>query len=344
MKIGKFDTKEKVLVIAEIGNNHEGDFELAKDMIDAAAESGANAVKFQTFETENYVSKFDTQRFAKLKSFELSIQQFEELSIYAKELNLLFLSTPFDLASSDALFHFVDGIKIASGDNNFYPLIEKISRYELPTILSLGLLQIKDVKETVNFLTKEWSANEINDRLAVLHCVCSYPVPKDEANLLAIKQLLTELDCTVGYSDHVIGNEAAVLSVALGARIVEKHFTLDHNFSDFRDHQLSANVTEMTELVQRIRVAEVMLGQNYKKTEKCEEATVSAVRRSVIVNKNLKKGEFINMVDLSWVRPAGGIAPGNENLILGKCLNKDLFEGERINEEDVEEETKCLKR
>ena len=336
MKIGNFDTTKKVLIIAEIGNNHEGDFELAKEMIDAAAETGADAVKFQTFETENYVSKIDIQRFVKLKSFELSFKQFEQLSTHAKELDLLFLSTPFDLASADALSHFVDGIKIASGDNNFYPLIENISRYKLPTILSLGLLGIKDVKKTVNFLTQEWSDDEIIDCLAVLHCVCSYPVPKDEANLLAIQHLHEELDCTVGYSDHVIGNEAAVLSVALGARIVEKHFTLDHNFSDFRDHQLSADVTEMTELVQRIRATEAMLGHNFKKTEKCEDSLTSVVRRSIIVNKNLKKGDVIKLKDLSWVRPAGGIVPGDESLILGKFLNKDLTKGDMVKEQDLE--------
>ena len=336
MKIGNFDTKHKVLVIAEIGNNHEGDFELAKDMIDAAAEAGADAVKFQTFDTENYVSKIDTQRFVKLKSFELSLKQFEQLAIHAKELDLLFLSTPFDLASADDLSNFVDGIKIASGDNNFYPLIENISRYKLPTILSLGLLGIKGVKKAVNFITKEWSDDEINECLAVLHCVCSYPVPKDEANLLAIQHLQQELNCTVGYSDHVIGNEAAVLSVALGARIVEKHFTLDHNFSDFRDHQLSADVAEMTELVQRIRVAEIMLGQNCKKTEKCEDALTSGVRRSIIVNKNIRKGDVIKLTDLSWVRPAGGIAPGDESLILGKFLKKDLTKGDVVKEKDLE--------
>ena len=344
MKIDNFDTDKKVLIIAEIGNNHEGDFGLAKEMIEAASETGADAVKFQTFQTKNYVSKFDTQRFAKIKTFELSFNQFEKLSIHAKELGLLFISTPFDLASADALSHFVDGIKIASGDNNFYPLIEKISGFGLATLLSLGLLGIKDVKKTVKILTENWSKDMIKERLAVLHCVCSYPVPENEANLMALRQLKSEVDCTVGYSDHVTGNDAALLSVALGARLVEKHFTLNHNFSDFRDHQLSADVSEMRDLVKRIRAAEAMFGTNWKKTERCEEATLSAVRRSVIVNKNLKKGEVINMVDLSWVRPAGGIAPGNENLILGKCLNKDLFEGERINEEDVEEETKCLKR
>jgi len=336
MKIGKFDTSEKALIVAEIGNNHEGDFELAKDMIDAAAEAGADAVKFQTFRTENYVSKFDAQRFAKLKSYELTFNQFEKLSIHAKGHDLLFLSTPFDLASADALSHFVDGIKIASGDNNFYPLINKVSGYYLPTILSLGLLGIEGVKKTLKILTANWSSNMIKDKLAVLHCVCSYPVPENEANLLALLQLKDQLDCTIGYSDHVKGNEAAFLSIALGARVVEKHFTLTHNFSDFRDHQLSADVTEMTELVKRIRAAEAMLGSNWKKTEKCEEALTQAVRRSIIVTKNLKKGDVISMEDLSWVRPAGGIAPGNENLLLGKCLKKDLSEGEQIKEHDVE--------
>ena len=153
---------------------------------------------------------------------------------------------------------------------------------------------------------------------------------------MAIQHLQQELDCTVGYSDHIIGNEAAVLSVAMGARIVEKHFTLDHNFSDFRDHQLSADVNEMTELVQRIRTAEVMLGQNFKKKEKCEEALTSGVRRSIIVNKNLNKGDIIKLKDLSWVRPAGGIVPGDESLILGKLLIKDLTKGDMIKEQDLE--------
>jgi N,N'-diacetyllegionaminate synthase len=336
LKIGDFNTEEKVMVVAEIGNNHEGDFDLAQKMVEKAAETGVDAVKFQTFKTKHYVSKANPERFAKLKSFELTYEQFEKLSIQARDLGLLFISTPFDLESADAIRHFVDGIKIASGDNNFYPLIEKISEYNLPTLVSLGLLGINDVKKTIEVLSQDWIEEACKDRLAVLHCVCSYPVPEDEANLLAIQHLQAELDCTVGYSDHVIGNEAALLSVALGARIVEKHFTLDHNFSDFRDHQLSADISQMKELVQRIRASEKMLGDPRKKREDCEEALAPNVRRSVIVNRDMNKGDRITIEDLSWVRPAGGIAPGNENLLLGKYLRNDLSAGDLINQQDLD--------
>lgn len=336
MKIGDFNTDDKVLIIAEIGNNHEGDFEVAKKMVENAALSGVDAVKFQTFKTERYVSKNNLERFSKLKSFELSYSQFAELAHQAKQLGLLFLSTPFDLESADAISHFVDGIKIASGDNNFYPLIEKVACLNLPTILSLGLLEIEEVKKTVRVLTSNWGNKMISEHLAVLHCVCSYPVPEEEANLKALQQLQSELKCTVGYSDHVLGNQAALLSIALGARIVEKHFTLDKNLSDFRDHQMSADLEEMTSLVQSIRSAESMLGGQCKRMENCEKSLVSAVRRSIVITKDAPRGKTIEMADLSWVRPAGGIAPGNECLVLGKTLKKDLSAGEQITLDDLD--------
>ena len=335
MKIGNFDTSEKVLIIAEIGNNHEGDFELAKEMIRHAAEAGVDAVKFQTFKTEDYISKLDAKRFSRIKSFELSHNQFEELSNYSNELDLLFISTPFVLASADALSQFADALKVASGDNNFFPLLKKIAGFDLPIILSTGLLETKEIRKTVQVFEQAWPIPSLKNRLALLHCVCSYPVPQDQANLFAIKNLISEFEYTVGYSDHVMGNQAAVLAVALGSRIIEKHFTLNHHLSDFRDHQLSANPKEMKDLVLQIRSAETMLGDGFKKAENCETDLVNLVRRSAIVNKGMKKGSCISSHDISWVRPAGGIAPGDEHVMVGKRLNKDLQAGDHINKHDI---------
>ena len=336
MKIGNFDTDKKVLIIAEIGNNHEGDFELAKEMIDAAAEAGADAVKFQTFRTEHYINKLEKQRFSRLKSFELDFFQFEKLSNLAKQHGLFFISTPFDLGSAKALSNFVDVLKISSSDNTFFPLIETITGYNLPVILSTGILDLTGIQKTVGIFKKAWSRDFVEKNLAILHCVCSYPVPLKEANLLAIKSLQEEYTFSIGYSDHVIGNDAAIISVALGARVVEKHFTLDHNLSDFHDHKISANIPEMKDLVSRIRNAEAMLGDGLKKAETCETKIVDLVRRSIVVNRDMIAGECIKLEDLSWVRPAGGIAPGNEDLIIGKFLKKDLSSGDQINELDLE--------
>lgn len=335
MKIKNFDTDNKVLIIAEIGNNHEGDFNVACEMIEAAAEAGADAVKFQTFKTEHYVSKENLERFTRLQSFELTFNEFDRLSVKAKELGLLFLSTPFDLSSADALSHFVDGIKISSGDNNFYPLIQKVSEFNLPTILSLGLLGIDDIKFSLSIFTNNWETDFLKENLAILHCVCSYPVPYKEANLGALIQLKREFDCTVGYSDHVMGNTAALLSVALGARIVEKHFTLDNNYSDFRDHQLSADFEQLKTLVHDIRSAETLIGNHSKQTEKCEIPQSNAVRRSVVLAKNMQKGDRVTLQDITWVRPGGGIPPGHENSIIGKILKEDLPAGIQIKQEHL---------
>src|SRR5690242_17910270 len=188
MKIANFDTGKKVLVVAEIGNNHEGDFQVAAELVRKAAECGVQAVKFQTFKTEHYVSSSDAERFKRLKSFELTYDQFEELADLARSHGLLFISTPFDLQSADFLKNIVDALKIASGDNNFYPLIARAAATGLPLIVSLGASDFSQVRQTVEFI-KEHSKQPIEDNLAVLHCVSSYPVPLAEANLRAISFL-----------------------------------------------------------------------------------------------------------------------------------------------------------
>lgn len=336
MKIGNINTKKKVFIIAEIGNNHEGSFDVAKKTITAAAKTGVDAVKFQTFIPEHYVSSEDQSRLKKLREFQLNYNQFNELSKFAKKKGLIFFSTPFDLKSARFLNKIQSIFKISSGDNNFYPLIDVVAKFGKPIIVSTGVADIKTVKKAYNKILKVWSSKKkINQTLALLHCVSSYPVPNEQANLASIKYLKEMFpDSVVGYSDHTIGITAAVLSVIAGARIVEKHFTLDKNYSDFRDHKLSADPKEMSLMVKKIREAEKILGKNDKKPQICERDMHILARRSIAANSDLKIGTKLLSSHLTWVRPGNGFAPGEEKKILGKKLNRNLKMGEIIKRSD----------
>ena len=330
MNIGNCSTESDIVIIAEIGNNHEGDFGLAKEMIHLASETGVDAVKFQTFITDQYVGKSDDARFKRLESFELSQAQFSELSETAKSLDMAFISTPFDIKSAKFLSNIVDALKISSGDNNFYPMIEVAASLDKPIILSTGMAFLEDVllcRDLIKRISKE--RGDVLE-LAILHCISAYPVDKADANLSAITTLIRDVDEVVGYSDHTIGPDAAVVAVALGARIIEKHFTIDKHFSDFRDHQLSADPDEMREMVRRIRETEKMLGTGEKKVEICEQECLASSRRSIVANQDIPKGSEITWADLAWVRPSGGLEPGRESELLGKKAIKAISKGTQI--------------
>jgi N,N'-diacetyllegionaminate synthase len=333
MRIGGFDTDEKVLIVAEIGNNHEGEVAVARELVDAAAEAGADAVKFQTFRTEHFVSAEDAERLARLKRFELTFGEFEQLATHSHALGLLFVSTPLDLESADFLGRTADAIKIASGDNTFAPLLARVARTGRPMLVSTGLAELADVRRAVALIRAEWGQSDPG--LAVLHCVSAYPVPAAEASLRAIATLAEEFDCDVGYSDHTVGIEAAPLAVALGARVIEKHFTLDKRYSDFRDHQLSADPADLAELVRRVRAAEVMLGREGKHLQPSEQGVVEALRRSIVATRDLAAGDVLTPEDLTWVRPGGGMEPGEESRLLGRVLRRAVASGERLAPDDV---------
>lgn len=337
MKIGIHDTEDKVLVIAEIGNNHEGDFGVARELVRKASECGVDAVKFQTFRTEHYVSRTDEALFRRLKSFELTFRQFEELAGLARSLGLRFLSTSFDIESAEFLEPLVDAYKIASGDNTFFPLIERVCRTGKPLIVSTGLSDMPLLMDTQRFIEQQWRCQGIQQEVAFLHCVSSYPVPPDQVNLACIAVLRDTLNTTIGYSDHTIGIEAAVLAVTAGARILEKHFTLDKHFSNFRDHQLSADPADMAFLVTRVREAERYLGRPDKRVQPCEEPAGALLRRSIVARADLDAGHRLQQSDLTWVRLAGGLAPGEEGRLIGKTLRRDVRLGELLVEEDTEE-------
>lgn len=331
MKIGNFDISRKVLVVAEVGNNHEGSYALAEELVGLAKDCGADAVKFQTFLPERYVSYRDEARFQRLKSFQLSFSQFERLAAHSRRAGIIFFSTPFDLESAEFLASICPALKIASGDNTFIPLIEKIAGFRKPMIISSGLADLATIRAAKVAVERVWAGmGESDAKLAVLHCVSAYPAPPAEANLLAIPYLKQKLGCAVGYSDHTIGNEAATLSVALGARIVEKHFTKSKTHSTFRDHQLSADAADLKALIEHIRRAETMLGIAGKRIQECERDAILASRRSIVAARDLPLGAVVTYEDLAWTRPGGGLSPGRESLLVGKKLKKEVTCGDQF--------------
>ena len=334
MQVGPVSLRSKVLVIAEIGNNHEGKLDVAKEMVRRAAETGVDAVKFQTFRTKWFTSGADPARFKRLQSFELSFDDFAELEKLARSLGLMFISTPLDLESARFLAPRVDAIKIASGDNDFWALLDFAARTDRPMIVSSGMSSLEHMRRVRDFVRER--APDVNAKLAVLHCVAAYPAPAEQANLAAIPLLRDELGCTVGYSDHTLGIEASLASVALGARIVEKHFTLDKNYSDFRDHQLSADPDEMRRIVDGIRKVEALVGKREKSLQVAEEPVAKVARRSIVAAGELPLGHRVRNEDITWLRPAIGLPPGDEAKVVGRSLTRALTFGEPITLADVD--------
>lgn len=335
MKIGSWNSADSCLLVAEIGNNHEGDAVRAHALVRAAAAAGARAVKFQTLRADGIVGPQDPARVARLKGFELSAETYRSLAALSRELGLLFLSTPLDLEAVDLLRPLVDAYKVASGDITFRPLLRRIAKSGLPVIVSTGASTIEEVDEAVACLHAFDPA--IAERLALLHCVSAYPAPPEELNLALLATLRARYPAlTIGYSDHALGSEGVLAAAALGARIIEKHFTLDHDLSDFRDHKLSADPTELRDLLARLPEAASgrlplapgpMLGDGRKRVMPCEAATRVAIRRSICAARDLDAGTVLAREDLTWLRPEGGLAPGQEDRVIGRRLARAVTRG-----------------
>jgi len=283
MRIGAHDLDDRVFIVAEAGNNHEGGFARAEEMIERAAQSGADAIKFQTIVPEKLVSSRETARLAQLARFRFSYDQFAALARTAARAGIAFLSTPFDIDSVAFLEPLVPAYKVASGDNDCFGLLEAIAATGKPILLSTGMLDLDGVARAKSAIEAVWRAHGVAGSLVLMHCVVAYPTPAEHANLGAIRALAS-LGVTVGYSDHTLGNDSAVLSVALGARVIEKHFTLDKNQSEFRDHKLSDDPAEFADLVRRVRDAEAMLGTGAKRVMPVEEPALIAARRTRSAN------------------------------------------------------------
>lgn len=332
MRIGSLDTDSRVVVVAEVGNNHEGDVERARELVRAAAAAGADAVKFQTYKTELFVRPADEERFARLKSFELSQDAFAGLADLAHEVGLAFVSTPLDLESAAFLEEIADAVKIASGDNTFVPLIRQVAAGPKPMIMSTGLVDLDEARAALDLAR---DARPPGAEVALLHCVTAYPAQPAEINLRAIPELASALGCTVGYSDHTLGIDACVAAAAIGARILEKHVTLDPPPSDFRDHELSARPEELAELVRRVRLVEELLGSGEKRPQASELELRDAVRRSIAARRDLPVGHVIGPSDLAWLRPGKGFAPGRESEVVGRILLRPVSAGEQLRPDDL---------
>lgn len=338
MQIGKLNTQADIFIIAEIGNNHEGDFQVACDMLKAAAQTGVDAVKFQSIVPEKLVSSDQTDRIKQLKRFELSRSQYESLARLSQDEGIYFMSTPFDIDTIDFLDDLVPAFKIASGDNNFYPLLAKAASKAKPVIMSTGMANIEDTKRSIAAMTDVWhnAGLKEQDLLSILHCVSNYPTQPEDANIAAVKTLSDTFGLTTGYSDHTIGTEAAVLSVAYGARIIEKHFTLDNDFSDFRDHKISADPKAMKTLVDQVRNANKMLGSGQKQPGAGEQTMKGGARRSIAAGRDLRAGTVITLDDLTWLRPGTGIQLGDEDRVVGKKVTKEIKAGLLITTDSIQ--------
>jgi N-acetylneuraminate synthase/N,N'-diacetyllegionaminate synthase len=325
-------------IIAEAGVNHNGDVELAKKLIDAAADAGADAVKFQTFRAESVVTTnaekaeyqkettdMEESQYDMIKKLELTEYNFKELADYAKEKDILFLSSPFDKESVDVLDEInVPVFKVASGEITNFPLLKHIAGKGKPIILSTGMSTLGEMEEALTVI------REVGvDDVVLLQCVTSYPAKTEDANLMVIETLRHAFKLPVGFSDHTLGITVPVAAVSLGAVVVEKHFTLDKNLPG-PDHKASLEPDELEEMVVAIRDVEKALGNGIKIPTKEEEEIKKVARRSVVAKVGIPKGTTIVEDMLDVKRPGWGIAPKYINIIVGKKTDENIKKDEII--------------
>ena len=328
-----------VLIIAEAGVNHNGSIEMAKRLVDAAADAGVDYVKFQTFKAEKLVTKeakraeyqqrsaADDSQYAMLKKLELSEAQHKELIVYCNEKGLRFLSTAFDMESVEYLHSLHLGLwKIPSGEITNYPYLKKIAQYCEPVILSTGMCEMEDVQNAVDVLCKNGLKKE---QITVLHCNTEYPTPMQDVNLRAMVQMRERLGVKVGYSDHTQGIEVPIAAVALGAEVIEKHFTLDRTLPG-PDHKASLEPKELKAMVDAIRNIEQALGDGNKHVSESERKNMAIARKSIVAAKDIKQGEKLTEDNLCVKRPGNGISPMRWEEVIGTCAKRDFKEDELI--------------
>ncbi len=304
--------------IAEGGLNHNGDVDIAKKMIDAAKKCGSNAIKFQTYKTENFVRETN-QYFNVFKNAELTFEQFKELNDYAKKIGLTFFSTPFDIESAEFLYQLeVPCFKIASSDLTNLPLISRIAKMKKPMIISSGLATLNEIEEAVNCCLFEG-----NNQIALLHCVANYPTQPNEVNMNVLNTLKKTFDFPIGYSDNGESTLVDIVAVSMGANIIEKHFTLDKNMSG-PDHSFSIDPDGLKSLIFQIHEIDQMKGDGIKIPQYSEIENRLAIRKSITAKRDLQHGEKIQEKDIMIKRPADGIEPKYLSSILGKTIITDI--------------------
>jgi N,N'-diacetyllegionaminate synthase len=342
--MGKYSNLQQCYLIAEIGVNHNGDMNLAKKMIDEAVKSGADAVKFQTFKAINLVTKGTPKvkyqekttsrsesHYEMIEKLELKESQHYVLKNYCEKCGIDFISTPYDISSVEFLESLgVEQYKIASADLVDFELLKAIASTRKPVILSLGMASLGEIEDALNLFS-----NYDKGDLLLLHCVSNYPCSDNSLNLRVIEKLKKTFDYELGFSDHSIGFLAAVISISLGAKVIEKHFTLDKKL-DGPDHKASSTPKEFFDLKNAVRRAELMLGSGDKKCQ-LEEMEMSKVsRKSIVTKKNMKKGDLIQSNDLVMMRPGTGLRAKVIEELIGMKLRKDLPKHTLLNWTDLE--------
>ncbi len=330
-----------VLIIAEAGVNHNGSLDIAKQLVDKAVEAGVDIIKFQTFKSEKLVSKAakqaeyqqrnigkkDESQLAMLKKLELSPSDHEALMDYCGEKGIRFFSTAFDLDSIDYLHSLNLGLwKIPSGEITNYPYLRKIAQYHEPIILSTGMCELSDIDAALKVLIEYGVKRE---QISILHCNTEYPTPYKDVNLNAMHEIRDRFGVQVGYSDHTQGIEVPIAAVALGASVIEKHFTLDKNMEG-PDHKASLEPDELKAMVRAIRNIEQTLGSGHKAVSESERKNIEIARKSIVAACPIKKGEMFTEENLTVKRPGNGISPMLWNDVIGRFATRNFEEEETI--------------
>jgi N,N'-diacetyllegionaminate synthase len=340
MKSQKKRTTNKTIIIAEAGVNHDGSLEKAKELIDVASDAGADFVKFQTFKAEELVTKkaqkakyqkaltSNTEtHYEMLKRLELTIDNHHELIVYCKSKNIKFLSTAFDLKSIQFLNKLnIEIFKIPSGEITNLPFLRLIGSLGKPVVMSTGMSTLSEVIAAKNVLIT--SGLEKNN-LIVLHCNTEYPTPMIDVNLNAMLTIKKRLGVKIGYSDHTLGIEIPIAAVAMGAEIIEKHFTISRDSSG-PDHLASLEPLELAEMVKAIRNIENAFGDGIKRPSRSELKNIKVARKSIVAKKNIKKNELLNDKNLTTKRPGNGVSPMYWDRYIGKRSDRDLKKDELI--------------
>ena len=327
----------KTLIIAEAGVNHNGSLDIAKQLVRTAKECGADIVKFQTARLDSLVSKFaemaDYQKAntGKVESQKemlsrllLSFDEFTELAAYCKEVGIMFLSTPFDIESIRFLNDMQDIWKVPSGEITNYPYLVEIAKTGKRVILSTGMSDMDEIRAALDLLKKNGSGE-----ITVLHCTTEYPAPLNEVNLNVMTTLRNEFGCKVGYSDHTKGIEVSLAAVAMGAEVIEKHFTLDRNMEG-PDHKASLEPAELKALVDGIRIIELAKGSFEKAPTESELKNRAVARKSIVAARDIKRGEVLTEENLTTKRPGSGISPMRWKEVVGTAAKRDFTEDELI--------------
>lgn len=326
-----------VFIIAEAGVNHNGSMDLAYKLVDAAKDAGADCIKFQTFKAEKLVAKSakkaeyqkattgDSSQQDMLKKLELTYEEFIQLKEYCEKKGICFLSTPFDFDS----IAFLDSLdmpfwKIPSGEITNLPYLLALAKTRKPVVMSTGMCEMKEIEEAISVL-REHGTPEIK----ILHCNTEYPTPFEDVNLKAMQSLRENFGLEVGYSDHTKGIEVPVAAVALGAAVIEKHFTLDRTMEG-PDHKASLEPQELAEMVKSIRNIEAALGSGKKEPSPSEKKNIAVARKSIVAAGPIKKGELFSEDNITVKRPGSGISPMKWFDVIGKTAKRDFEEDELI--------------